>query len=158
MRSRRETAHCDMMTPFTQGQTVSGLTLVVFCIGAAVQQSLGNMLGTTLGSRPKDVQIRADLCAMLGLAELSSCTDSNSDEAVPRVSAKSDRLLLVGFAKVALENVPQLVLQSSFLALVFDELTPLGRTKVLFSIVLGLASASQKILQVIKNVTNTEGG
>eukprot|EP00438_Fugacium_kawagutii_P026075 Skav226866 [mRNA] locus=scaffold1187:19922:20332:+ [translate_table: standard] len=64
--------------------------------------------------------------------------------------AKRSRLLSVGLCKVALENVPQLVLQSSFLALVFDQLTPLGRAKVLFSILLGLASASQKILEAIK--------
>lgn len=115
---------------------VSGLIFLAFCVGAASQQFVG-----ATASRET---IQADLCAMHGLAELRSSTDSK-----PGV-AKAQRLLAAGVVKVALENIPQLVLQSSFFALVFDELTPLGRAKVLSSILLGLVSASQKILEAMK--------
>eukprot|EP00438_Fugacium_kawagutii_P026076 Skav226867 [mRNA] locus=scaffold1187:75612:77375:+ [translate_table: standard] len=87
-------------------------------------------------------------------------TDGSAPHAGPRGAQRPHELrpasggfrrqrgIVVGFSKVALENVPQL-LQSSFLALVFDELTPLGRSKVLFSVLLGLLSASQKILEAM---------
>eukprot|EP00438_Fugacium_kawagutii_P026088 Skav226879 [mRNA] locus=scaffold1187:253174:253788:+ [translate_table: standard] len=121
---------------------VSGLTFVVFCLGAATQQ----WMETGLGDAPADDAVRADLAGMLGLAELSSRADEDPDK------AKAGRLVIVGFAKVTLENMPQLLLQSSFLALVFDELTPLGRAKVLLSILLGLASASLKIWEAMKEL------
>eukprot|EP00438_Fugacium_kawagutii_P026096 Skav226887 [mRNA] locus=scaffold1187:470623:473202:+ [translate_table: standard] len=118
---------------------VSGLAFLAFCLGAGTQQVLGAMASTS-------AEILADLASMHGLAELSGRTSDNPDE------AKRNRLVFVGVCKVALENIPQLLLQSSFLALVFDRLTPLGRTKVLFSILLGLLSASQKILEAIREL------
>eukprot|EP00438_Fugacium_kawagutii_P026091 Skav226882 [mRNA] locus=scaffold1187:366846:367424:+ [translate_table: standard] len=115
---------------------VSGLTFLVFCVGAAAQQSLGGVSAADA--------VRADLAGMQGLAELHG-RDSEPDRIV-----KAARQIFVNFFKVVLENVPQLLLQSTFFALVFDELTPLGRAKVLFSILLGLASASQKILEATR--------
>eukprot|EP00438_Fugacium_kawagutii_P026094 Skav226885 [mRNA] locus=scaffold1187:401188:401778:+ [translate_table: standard] len=112
---------------------VWGLVFLSFCFSAATQQQVGVAYRTE--------PLQADLAAMHGLAELSGRTSDNPDE------AKRNRLVFVGLFKVVLENVPQLLLQSSFLALVFDELTPLGRAKMLFSILLGLASALQKILE-----------
>lgn len=47
----------------------------------------------------------------------------------------------LSISKVFLENILQLMLQTSLLALVFDYLTPPGRAKALFSISLGLFSA-----------------
>eukprot|EP00438_Fugacium_kawagutii_P033059 Skav208013 [mRNA] locus=scaffold320:122749:123327:- [translate_table: standard] len=117
------------------GVEVSGLTFVVFCLSAAAQQLTGSYPAA-------GAEIRGNLCSMLGLAELSGRTSDDSD--------KGWRLIVVGIAKVALENVPQLLLQSSFFAIVFDELTPLGRAKVLFSVLLGLASASQKMLEATR--------
>eukprot|EP00438_Fugacium_kawagutii_P019644 Skav232817 [mRNA] locus=scaffold614:585671:586204:- [translate_table: standard] len=100
--------------------------------------------------------ILADLAAMHGLADLRGRAEDDPDD------AKGDRLLMVGIAKVVLENVPQLLLQTSFFSLVFDHLTPLGRAKMLFSILLGLASASQKILEtmraVVKDFCQYNGG
>eukprot|EP00438_Fugacium_kawagutii_P019984 Skav217089 [mRNA] locus=scaffold2169:284947:285528:- [translate_table: standard] len=116
---------------------VSGLTFLVFCIGAGTQQLLGVIF--------QNNAFLADLCGMHGLAELSGRTSDDD-------GAKVGRLIFVGVAKVVLENVPQLLLQSSFFALVFDDLTPLGRAKVLFSILLGLASASRKILEAMREV------
>lgn len=130
------------------GVEVSGLIFLVFCIGAASQQIVG---AWSVGRRGNEA-ILADLAAMHGLAELCGRTEEDpawANSASDRDKAKSNSLIYVGFCKVALENVPQLVLQSSFFALVFDQLTPVGRAKVLFSILMGLASASQKILEAM---------
>eukprot|EP00438_Fugacium_kawagutii_P019410 Skav228349 [mRNA] locus=scaffold5397:2979:3404:+ [translate_table: standard] len=62
------------------------------------------------------------------------------------------RVFFLALSKVCLENIPQLALQTSFLALVFDQLTVLGRAKVLFSIVVGLASASQKVFMAMREL------
>eukprot|EP00438_Fugacium_kawagutii_P026083 Skav226874 [mRNA] locus=scaffold1187:205759:209608:+ [translate_table: standard] len=107
------------LAPVVQSFHVSGLIFLAFCVGAAAQQWIGTLL-------PGDALL-ADLCGMHGLAQLRG--------------RMSDKLLLVAISK--------LLLQSSFFALVFDTLTPLGRAKVLFSILLGLLSASQKILEAM---------
>eukprot|EP00438_Fugacium_kawagutii_P026093 Skav226884 [mRNA] locus=scaffold1187:388174:390597:+ [translate_table: standard] len=135
---------------------VWGLIFVVFCTAAAAQQFLGALFGHVTSDEDYDTvdePLLADLAAMHGLAELLEREDyeiSVSAQVDNPDNAKTTRLLLVGLFKVALENIPQLLLQSSFLALVFDQLTPVGRAKVLFSILLGLASASQKIWEATR--------
>lgn len=121
---------------------VWGLVFVAFCIGTGAQQFLVAMFWEQKRTEP----LLADLAAMHGLAEMRTRTYSpkESDD------VKIVRLLVVSLGKVALENVPQLVLQSSFFSLVFDELTSVGRAKVLLSIGLGLLSASQKILDATR--------
>eukprot|EP00438_Fugacium_kawagutii_P026087 Skav226878 [mRNA] locus=scaffold1187:242505:245508:+ [translate_table: standard] len=123
--------------PVVQSFHVWGLFFLAFCVAAAAQQMLASVLSRT----PGNDAVRADFAGMLGLTELSSRASYDSD--------KAGRFVAVGLAKVVLENVPQLLLQTSFFALVFDELTLLGRAKVLFSILVGLLSASHKILEAI---------
>eukprot|EP00438_Fugacium_kawagutii_P033058 Skav208012 [mRNA] locus=scaffold320:111847:113816:- [translate_table: standard] len=127
--------------PVVQVFHVSGLVFLVFCVGAAVQQLLGALFREARGE-----PILADLAGMHGLALLRGRAEEDP------AWANSWRLIVVGFSKVALENVPQLLLQSSFFALVFDELTSLGRAKVLFSILLGLLSGSQKIWEATREM------
>ena len=97
-------------------------------------------MGARLSANSGAEAVLADLCSMLGLAGLRISLVENQDE------ANGDRSLFIAFYKVVCENVPQLVLQTSFFALVFDELAPAGRAKMLLSIMLGLLCAWQKIL------------
>lgn len=127
------------MTPlhlFPPVSQVSGLLFAAFCLGAAAQQRMGARLRVNSGAEA----VLADLCSMLGLAGLRSRMAEHLGD------ANSDRSLFIAFYKVVCENVPQLVLQASFFALVFDELAPPGRAKMLLSIMLGLLCAWQKIL------------
>lgn len=125
------------------------MVLLAFCLAAATQQ----LFSATLQDDGLQVAFRPDLCGMHGLAELRART-------YPRTYRGSrdpnhDRLMGVCLFKVVMENIPQLLLQTSFFSLTFDELTPLGRAKVLFSILLGLASASLKILDLIRDVVKS---
>ena len=103
-----------------------GLMALAFAFGALVQQLSGQKGG--------DIY-QADAAAMLSLSDLLAVGDS-----------RFDKFLVISVTKVFCENILQLILQTSFFALVFDYLSVWGKLKVLFSISTGLFSATQKTL------------
>ncbi|CAK9073831.1 Hypothetical protein SCF082_LOCUS36062 [Durusdinium trenchii] len=110
------------VAPLVQRFRLWGLMAAVFVMGATAQLSIGTL----------DAEFACDSATLLGYAKLRDRYQRENSMI---------RRAVVSISKVFLENILQLMLQTSLLALVFDYLTPPGRAKALFSISLGLFSA-----------------
>eukprot|EP00913_Durusdinium_trenchii_P033018 g30909.t1 len=125
--------------PLVMWLRFGGLLLLALSFAVAVQQGFS----TTFGSGDvASVMLSADVAGMLGLATLYE-KKSMEEQANVGLSGKAIFSLMY---RVVIENLAQLYLQSAFFEILFERLTEGGRTKLLFSMGLGLASASQKLL------------
>lgn len=139
------------LAPLVWHFRLSGLFLAIFAMSTLTQQLVALK---RLDSFEGSAILAADFCGMHGLARVLS-TDSDMTQTEfdcfgpSKIHLERSSLLWKSYVKLFLENSLQLVLQSSFLALMFDWFTPLGRAKLIFSIALGLLSVVLQTATVV---------